>query len=281
MPKDFSPKKTNRSAGQASGPDGAGGPPVSPDWWQTLFDEVYLRTDARSVQDSAVTRREVDQLVEHLGLEPGEVILDLCGGHGRHCLELGRRGFAALTVLDYAAPLLAVGREQAHRENLAISFIQGDARRLPLAAGSFQTVLILANSFGYCQEEEEDRHILAECRRVIGPGGRLFLELPEPAYLRQHLKPQSWHEADGDLVVCRERWLSETALKCRELVMSRSRGLVRDRTYQVRLYDADAITHCLRQAGFSQVRVQGGFSPYVRPGDYGSMSQRLRVTAWK
>ena len=33
---------------------------VDPDWWKTLFDEVYLITDARSVCDSELTRREVD-----------------------------------------------------------------------------------------------------------------------------------------------------------------------------------------------------------------------------
>jgi D-alanine-D-alanine ligase len=33
---------------------------VDPDWWKTLFDEVYLLTDARSVCDARITRREVD-----------------------------------------------------------------------------------------------------------------------------------------------------------------------------------------------------------------------------
>jgi D-alanine-D-alanine ligase len=33
---------------------------VDPDWWKTLFDEVYLLTDARSVCDVRITRREVD-----------------------------------------------------------------------------------------------------------------------------------------------------------------------------------------------------------------------------
>ena len=28
---------------------------VDPDWWKTLFDEVYLLTDARSVDDARVT----------------------------------------------------------------------------------------------------------------------------------------------------------------------------------------------------------------------------------
>ena len=59
---------------------------VSPDWWKALFDEVYLLTDARTVCDAGVTRREVDLFCRLLPLEMRDRILDLCGGQGRHSL---------------------------------------------------------------------------------------------------------------------------------------------------------------------------------------------------
>ena len=52
---------------------------VDPDWWKTLFDEVYLITDARSVCDEQLTSREVDFLVHTLDLKKSWPILDLCG----------------------------------------------------------------------------------------------------------------------------------------------------------------------------------------------------------
>ena len=30
------------------------------EWWKTIFDEVYLTTDARSVLDEVITGQEVD-----------------------------------------------------------------------------------------------------------------------------------------------------------------------------------------------------------------------------
>ena len=74
---------------------------VDPDWWKTLFDDVYLLTDANIVCNPTLTKREVDVVEQALSLRPQQRILDLCGGQGRHALELTRRGYQHLTVLDY------------------------------------------------------------------------------------------------------------------------------------------------------------------------------------
>lgn len=255
-------------------------PPVPPGWWRTLFDDVYLQTDARTVQDGDLTRREVDGLIQALTLDPQEPILDLCGGHGRHALELARRGYRRVTVLDFSLPLLALGQTQAREGGLPVAFIRADAARAPLAGESFQAVLILANSLGYGAAPEDDLEILRESHRLLKPRGRLFLEVADPDYIRRQLAAQSWHEA-GDLVVCRQRWLTEEYLVCRELVLSRSQGLVRDRGYKVRLYDGARLRDSLEQAGFSKIKVTGQPDLYAREGDYGALNRRLGATAWK
>jgi D-alanine-D-alanine ligase len=255
-------------------------PFVPPDWWQTIFDEVYLATDARTVQDGDLTRREVDGLIQALKLDPRETILDLCGGHGRHALELARRGFEKVAVLDFSYPLLSLGKAQARERSLRVNFIRADAAHAPLAGDSFTAVLLLANSFGYGASPEDDRAILQESHRVLAKGGRLFLEVADPDFIRRQLSPQSWHEA-GDLVVCRRRWLTAEYLVCRELVLSRSRGLVRDRGYQVRLYDAAGLKDTLEKAGFGKINITGLQDLYAQEGDYGALNRRLGATAWK
>ena len=79
---------------------------VDSDWWKTMFDEIYLLTDARSVCDKELTRREVDVICEFLPIHPEHMILDLCGGHGRHSFELYERGFTECTLLDYSQFLI-------------------------------------------------------------------------------------------------------------------------------------------------------------------------------
>ena len=100
---------------------------VDPEWWKSLFDEVYLVTDSRSVGDGAVTRREVDICCELLPLRREDRILDLCGGHGRHSLEFSRRGFGGCTVLDYSQVLIEHGKIVADDLGCEVDFLQGEA----------------------------------------------------------------------------------------------------------------------------------------------------------
>ncbi len=255
-------------------------PAVDPHWWQTLFDEVYLQTDARSVLDGEVTRREVDGLIRGLALRRREAVLDLCGGHGRHGLELTRRGYGPVTVLDYSQPLLTLGQARARSEGLSVAFVRGDARAAPLTGGSFGAVAILANSFGYGATRREDRQILGEAFRLLGRGGRLYLEAPHPEFIRRRLAPQSWHETPEGLVVCRQRWLSRGYLVCREIVLARDRGLVRDASYRLRLYEPTALKAGLKEVGFSRVRLLGR-PPRSSSPERGSLTRRLRLTAEK
>ena len=153
---------------------------VDSDWWKTLFDETYLITDARSVCDEKLTCREVDFVEYILGPKKTWPILDLCGGQGRHSLELSRRGLQDVTVLDYSEALINLGRESARKEGLDIQFVQGDARDTGLPGQRFRIVILMASSFGYFVDEGEDRKILEEIFRLLMPKGLLLLDLPNP-----------------------------------------------------------------------------------------------------
>jgi len=61
----------------------------------------------------------------------------------------------------------------------------------------------------------------------------------------------------------------------REMVFSKGKGLIRDRTYCIRLYHAKTVKELLEKAGFRDVRVHGDFSLLRSGGDYGLMNTRL------
>ena len=256
---------------------------VEPDWWKTLFDEVYLVTDAPFVCNPALTKREVDVIEAILRLRPTARILDLCGGQGRHALEFARRGYQHLTVLDYSDFLLTRGRWEAAAAGLSVTFCQGDARATAFSAASFDTILLMGNSFCCFFDAADALQVLAEVARLLTADGCFLLDLIDRDVALRHFCPASWHEATDDIVVCWKRELAQDVIRVRELVLSKATGLLRDRAYAERLYSPECIRALLLEAGFRDIVIQHEAFVYDpdHDTDYGLATNRMLVTAIK
>jgi hypothetical protein len=64
------------------------------------------------------------------------------------------------------------------------------------------------------------------------------------------------------------------------MVISKSKGLIRDRTYSIR-YGPDSLAGLVAEAGFTGIKVKTEFAPHKNDGDYGFMNNRMIVTAQK
>lgn len=252
------------------------------DWWRTLFNSIYIKTDADVVENDANTIREIDLLVRTAGLEPNDRILDLCCGQGRHALELARRGFKNVTGVDRSRYLVRLARKRAKARNLNLSFHEGDARRFRLPEHSFQCVALMGNSFGYFDREEDDVAVLEQVKRVLKPGGTLALDLTDGQWMRDHFEKRSWEWIDENHFVCRERSLTadRSRLVSREVVVHAERGVIADQFYAERLYSKEQIHELLEKVGFTHIRDHGSLAAESDRGqDLGMMSNRIFTTA--
>ena len=228
-----------------------------------------------------MTRREIDIICERLPLQPANAILDLCGGQGRHSLELARRGYLQCTVLDYSQVLLERGRAKAEQVGCPVTFVQGDATATGLPEGSYHHAMILGNSLGYMSEAVDDLQIMQEAMRLLKPGGWLLVDVTDGVAVREKFNPNAWHEIDGKIIVCRQRELVDNLIRAREVVLCKEQGLVRDQSYAIRLYNPETLEALVDEAGFDDVCIQQGFSTQEKDGDYGFMNHRLLITARK
>jgi D-alanine-D-alanine ligase len=255
---------------------------IPPEWWRTVFDSLYLKTDGDVYENAENTRADVDALIRVGSLEPDDRILDLCCGQGRHCIELARRGFHNLTGVDRSRYLIRIARARAKRDGLAIDFHEGDARKIRLTPSWFHCVTILGNSFGYFEHEADDLAVLRAAQRVLRTHGLLVLDLPDGAHLRERFEARSWEWIDADHFVCRERTLSSdgSRLVSREVVVNAERGVIADQFYAERLYAADQISEMLGKAGFEEVERHADVETRSeRNQDLGMMARRICVTA--
>ena len=99
------------------------------DWWNGFF--TGLMADFwQAVIPPDTTLAEVGFFEKALALRPGARVLDAPCGHGRHAVELARRGFR-VTGLDRSAELLARARSARPEEGVSRSTCGGDMRDLP------------------------------------------------------------------------------------------------------------------------------------------------------
>jgi D-alanine-D-alanine ligase len=255
---------------------------VQPDWWRSIFNSIYLKTDGDVIDDPQVTFREADAFSKILKLSPEDKILDLCCGQGRVSLELARRGFGNVEGLDRSRYLIEKAKAQNKKEGLNVKFREGDARKLPYQPDTFDVVMILGNSFGYFETPQDDIRVLREVFRVLKPWGRVLVDVADGEYLKRRFQPRSWEWIDKNYFVCRERSLSldKQRLISREVVTHVKKGVVADQFYAERLYTRKSMEELLKRAAFSDITVDGQIAgDSQRNQDLGMMERRLVLTA--
>jgi len=111
---------------------------------------------------------------DRLGVRPGERLLDLGAGGGRHAFEAMRRG-AVVTALDAdAAEVKDAAAVMAALENDRGAAIVGNALDLPFGDASFDRVIAAE----VLEHIPDDRRAMTELARVLKPGGTMAVTVP-------------------------------------------------------------------------------------------------------
>ena len=251
------------------------------EWWRTLFNSLYLKTDGDVVENELNTAKDVDMLIQTTGLGPNDRILDVCCGQGRHCIELAHRGFSRVTGFDRSRYLIRLARKRAKQLHLPVAFHEGDARKSRFPENTFHCVVLFGNSFGYFEREDDDIAVLDRVKRVLVGGGTLAMDIVDGDWMRTHFEQRSWEWIDENYFVCRERSLSADGnrLLSREVVVNAEQGVVADQFYAERLYSKEGIQTLLERVGFERVKNHGAIiTESDRGQDLGMMAHRMFIT---
>jgi ubiquinone/menaquinone biosynthesis C-methylase UbiE len=129
---------------------------------------------AWSTGDFGIIARSIvivsERLCEAVDLRPGQQVLDVATGTGNTALAAARCGCEVIG-LDWAAPLLARGRERAAAERLPVTFREGEAEQLPFPDASFDAVLSTFGAMYAPNQAQTVRELLRVCRS----GGKIGL----------------------------------------------------------------------------------------------------------
>lgn len=238
------------------------------EFWDTV--EPVLFSDRR-MENAPV---EVDRIINLLKTTPGQHVLDLCCGVGRHTLELARRGFHA-TGLDRTQKYLDRAVSQARQEGLEVEFIHGDMRTFS-DEGRFDVILNYFTSFGYFNQPKDDTLVVNNVLRSLKKGGIFLMDMMGKEVLAKVFRERDWREEGGILILEERKIRGNWSIVESRWIMIRGEER-KEVSLALRLYSAVELGLMLSNAGFRDVDVYGD----IDGNPYDDTAKRLVVVARK
>jgi ubiquinone/menaquinone biosynthesis C-methylase UbiE len=137
---------------------------IAPD---AITEEVLQHHDQDHYGGTAAT----DRLIAEAGVRADDVVLDVCSGMGGPARYLAWKTGCDVTGLDLTASRVEGAAELTRVAGLShrVRFVHGNALAMPFGDASF-TLAIAQEAFAHIPDKPR---LVAECARVLRPGGRL------------------------------------------------------------------------------------------------------------
>ena len=231
-------------------------------WYTQFYGRDYLQALGPGLTNTA---QEAEFVVSALALRPGDRVLDLACGQGRHAVLLAKRGID-VTGQDQSAEYLQDARAAAERHGVDLPLVNSDMRTIPFE-GQFDAVLSMFTSFGYFESEADNRRVLTEICNALKPDGHLLIDLVNREWVIANNQPTERRvNSDGTVVLERRELNLQTSRNHVTFTFVDRNGKRRESVgHQIRLYTLTEIIQMMAGAGLTYVRVYGGFDsePYT------------------
>ncbi len=141
-----------------------------PDWFEDWFDTKFYHLLYRHRNDEEA-QRFLDELLNELNLSEGAHIQDLACGAGRHSIYLNSLGYR-VTGLDLSKNSI---EEASRSSNALLDFSVHDMREV-YQVKAFDAILNLFTSFGYFEDQDDNRRVINAVYAGLKPGGLFVLD---------------------------------------------------------------------------------------------------------
>jgi SAM-dependent methyltransferase len=233
-------------------------------WDEPGFSERMLKEHLSQDHDAASRRFEhIDAHVdwihrELLGGQPSQV-LDLGCGPGLYTSRLARLGHTC-TGIDFSPASIAYAREEARRDGLACTYVQGDIRTTDYGAG-FDLVMFIYGELNAFRPEGAET-ILCKACGALADDGLLLLEVSKFEALEKWGKSgSSWYTSPTGLFSDRPHlyleesfWDEEQSVVTRRFyVVDAESGEVTPHAMGTQAYTGEEYRELLERYGFEDV----------------------------
>lgn len=136
-------------------------------------------------------REMLEPMMAKAGLLPGNRVLDLACGRGRHAAVLVRKGLE-VTGIDISPESIKEAREAAPTAHFDVFDI-----REPYATAAYDAVICLFTSLGYTDDREDDARAVQAAAQALKHNGLFILDLMNGRHVSANLVREEVKEVEG------------------------------------------------------------------------------------
>ncbi|MEO7922474.1 MAG: class I SAM-dependent methyltransferase [Chitinophagaceae bacterium] len=154
------------------------------------FFDGHYKDIWRSLIPEDLTIKEVDFMLAYFNLQPGNKVLDLMCGYGRHAIALARKGME-VTAVDNLAAYTSEIQETAEKEQLPLQVAKANITGYNYD-GAADLVICMGNSLNFFDAAETGK-LLSNISSWLKPGGHLLINSWSVAEIAlKNFREKSW-----------------------------------------------------------------------------------------
>jgi histidinol-phosphate/aromatic aminotransferase/cobyric acid decarboxylase-like protein/precorrin-6B methylase 2 len=227
-------------------------------WYEQYFTADYWAY-ADAEYTAARTEAEVGYLAEVLARHaPGNRVLDLGCGCGRHAIGLARRGFD-VTGVDVSGYALGRAREAASQAGVRIRLHRADLLGTDEWGLDQADAVICVQAFGWGRDADQLR-LLRRARLLLPPGGVLVLDHSSILAITRIYQPHGRAEIGGASFDFIRSYDPVSGRSGGEVQIRRADGSAAVLPDDVRLYTPAEVQGLLTRAGFAVTAADADFT---------------------
>jgi 2-polyprenyl-3-methyl-5-hydroxy-6-metoxy-1,4-benzoquinol methylase len=218
----------------------------------TYFDGHY-KDIWKSTIPAELTVKEVDFMLKYFSLQPGNKVLDIMCGYGRHAIALAEKGIA-VTAVDNLEAYVNEVKEFAEKEALPIRAVKENILRYK-DGGRFDLAICMGNSLNFFNAEDSV-HILKNIAGILNPNGHLLINtwsLTE--IVVKSFTSRSWTESNGLKFIHDSEYLFHpTRIEWDSFILSPDGSMEKKKAIDY-IFSVSEMESMLNEAGFAMEEI--------------------------
>ena len=222
-----------------------------PKWFESWFDTEYYHLLYNN-RDETEAERFIENLCAFLKFHKGAALADVACGKGRHCRVLASLGFR-VAGLDISPASIEYARSVAGPDE---HFAVHDMREV-FPVKDLDAAMNLFTSFGYFEDDEEDRVCLRNIYQALKPTGMFVQDYLNPVFTLANLKAEEVVDRE-QVSFSIQRYVKDGFIK-KDIQVSHGQELKQFQE-SVKIYTIEKLKQLHEQAGFRVLHVFGDYS---------------------